>query len=325
MRAVFMGSAGLSCPSLTALLDSTLCELVAVVSQPDRVRGRGRSIVGVCPTKVLASERGVDVLSPENVNDPSFVEKLSSYAADIFVVVAYGQILRSAVLSMPEMGCVNVHASLLPKYRGAAPIQWAIANGETVTGVTTMYMNEKMDAGDIIMQRDVPIGCTETAGVLHDRIADAGAILVMDTLKKIADGKAVAIPQDEEGVTIAPKLSRKDGLIDWGMPAETIFNRVRGFNPWPGCWTNIRDAEGCSAVAESEGEGGLLKVWEAEVVDLRGNAGEILAMSGAGPVIAAGDNALRLIKVQPEGGKVMSGGDYMRGHASIRFAGQKCG
>ncbi len=309
MRVVFMGSAELSCPSLMGLIDSPFIDLLAVISQPDRLRGRGRNVISICPTKELASERGIDVLTPENINDPLFVEELKAYNADVFVVVAYGQILRKAVLDLPAKGCINLHGSLLPKYRGAAPIQWAVANGEDVTGVTAMFMNEGMDAGDIIMQKEVVIGPEDTAGTLRDRMAEAGVGLLIETLRGIEEGSSVMTPQDEGAVTMAPKLTKDDGKVDWNISAKKICDRVRGFNPWPGCWTRF-DTESRMMNDES---GKILKVLTVEVVDLAGKPGEIVELSKTGPVIGTGDKALRLIEVQPEGGKVMAGSSYAAG------------
>lgn len=299
---MFMGSSSLGCPALDRLLGDPDLTLAAAITQADKPKGRALR-VSPCPVKEYVSARGVPVLTPENVNDAGFLRTLRELRPDLVIVVAYGRILRPDVLATPRLGCVNLHASLLPKYRGAAPIQWAIARGERATGVTAMYMTERIDAGDIIFQQEVPIGEEDTAGVLHDRLAAAGAELVLRTARAILAGTAPRIPQNEDLATYAPKLRKEDGRIDWGMSSLEIGNRVRGFNPWP-----------CCACEAPKGSGRLLRVLRARAEQWAGGApGQVVDVEG-GPLVRAGDTAVRLLEVQPEGRKPMSGEAFLRGH-----------
>jgi methionyl-tRNA formyltransferase len=303
MRIIFMGSAEFACHSLERLLQSDACEVVAVVTQPDRPQGRNLAVAG-CPVKQYVGERGIPILSPVNINRPENLEILRGLAPDLMVVVAYGQILKPDLLAIPAMGCINVHGSLLPKYRGAAPIQWAIASGEKVAGVTTMFINERMDAGDIILKRELSIAPDDTGGMLHDSLARVGAELLGETVGLLLAGKAPRQPQDESMATYAPKLSKSDGRMDWTLPAETLHNRVRAFNPWPGCCCEL-----------SNGSKMRIKILKARVeAAASGKPGTILDVDGDGLLVkAGGGNALRLIEVQPEGRPVMSGAAFLRG------------
>ena len=297
-----MGSAALACPCLEAIIHGP-DTVAGVVTQPDRPKGRSLR-PQPCPLKEIAEPRGFAILTPENVNTPDSVTALRNLAPDILVVVAYGQILRPPVLEIPPLRCVNVHASLLPKYRGAAPIQWAVANGDTVTGVTTMYMDAHMDTGDIILQGQTEIGPAETAGELHDRLALIGARLLCLTLDAIRDGNVTATRQDPSAATCAAKLKKSDGRIAWTQPARVIYNHVRGFNPWPCCF--------CEAPA---GSGKWLRVLRSQVEDKSDETpGTVVLTTGNGPVVSTGEGRLRLTEVQPEGRKAMSGADYLRGH-----------
>jgi len=304
MRIVFMGSAALACRPLEGLVADADAEVVGVVTQPDRPKGR-RLRPAPCDLKRRALDLGLVPFTPVRVNEPESVAGIRALAPDLIVVVAYGQILKPRVLEIPPLGCVNVHASLLPKYRGAAPIQWAIARGETVTGVTTMFMNERMDAGDIILQREVAIDDGDTAGTLHDRLAEEGATCLGQTVAALRKGRVERTPQDTAEVTFAPKLSRADGRIDWEMPAVDIHNRVRGFNPWPCCH--------CVAPGP-HGAPGSLRVLRTRVEPRGGTPGSVLDTSGDGPLVGTGAEALRLLEVQPAGGKAMGGAAYLRGH-----------
>lgn len=303
MRVMFMGSAALACPSLERLLATPGIELVGAVTQPDRPKGRSQQ-VSACPVADVARRRGLPVLTPEKVNTPESLAALAALTPDMIVVVAYGQILRPGILSLPHLGCVNLHGSLLPKYRGAAPIQWAVANGEAVSGVTVMFMNERMDAGDMVAKREVPIAADDTGGTYGGKLAHAGAELLVESVQAIRDGRATRTPQDESLATLAPKLSKQDGRIDWRMPPGSVHNRVRGFNPWPGGWT----VSGDGSAAE------VLKVLRTRIEAGRGEPGKVLDAGGEGPLVACGDGGLRLLEVQPEGRKPMGGGDYVRGH-----------
>jgi len=299
MRMVFFGSSAIGFPALEALLASAQDEVVAVVTQPDRPAGR-RQRLTPCPVKSFAEERGLSVLSPEKVKDS--LQELAALKADLFVVVAYGQYIPQSVLTLPRQGAINLHPSLLPKYRGSSPIQWAVANGDTVTGVTILYVSEKMDAGDIILQREVPIRSDDTSATLEPVLAAAGADLLMQAVEQIRSGTVQRHPQDESTVTEVRKLEKEDGRIDWTLPAATLRNRIRGFVPWPGCYCELPDGQ-------------RLKVLSAAVEDRAGNPGEILEVAGEGPLVAAGEGALRLLEVQPAGKNVMDGASYLRGHS----------
>lgn len=305
MRIVFMGSAGFSCPTLKALVQSGRHEVVAVVTQPDRPKGRGRKVE---PSPVRGCSPGrMKMLLPENVNDPSSLEQLRALKPDLTVVVAYGQKLGRDLLTIAPMGCINVHPSLLPKYRGAAPIPWAIANGDQVTGVTIMYVNEVMDSGDIILQKEVPIASDDTGGSLGERLAAIGADLLLEALDAIARGVVRRKVQSASGVTRAPKLKKQDGRLDWKADASAVCNRIRAFNPWPCCF--------CEAPA---GSGQFLRVTRARVERATGGMpGDIVSRDGDGPLVRAGNGGVRLLEVQAEGGRPMSGAAYMRGHAGL--------
>jgi methionyl-tRNA formyltransferase len=317
MRIVFMGSAELSCPSLETLLDAGH-EIAAVVTQPDRPRGRNLKLAP-SPVKVLAESRGIAVLTPEKINLSESGDALRSLAPDLIVVVAYGQILRSEILRIPQLGCLNMHTSLLPKYRGAAPIQWAIANGERTTGVTAMFMNERMDAGDIICQSEFIIADDDTGGSLHDKLALGAAELLGQTIEKMRSGMVPRRPQAEADATLAPKLTKKDGKINWTLPSDKIYNRVRAFNPWPCCYCEVcaipRQGVAGGLPADVTGTpGSILRVLKSRAEKVEGKPGEIVDVSGEGPLVACGHGGVRLIQVQPEGRKVMSGAEYLRGH-----------
>ena len=298
MRVVFFGSAAIGFPSLEALLASAQDEVVAVVTQPDRPAGRKQQLTP-CPVKAFAQERELPVLSPEKVKD-SLLE-LAALNADLFVVVAYGQYIPPSILSLPEHGAINLHPSSLPKYRGSSPIQWAVANGDTQTGVTILYVSEKMDAGDIILQREVSIGSDDTSAILEPVLAAAGAELLMEAVEQIRNGTVKRRPQDNAAATEVRKLTKEDGKLDWALPAATLRNRIRGFTPWPGCFCETPDGQ-------------RLKVLCAAVEDRAGVPGEILEAAGRGFLVATGEGALRLLEVQPAGKCAMDGASYLRGY-----------
>lgn len=302
MRILFMGSGDVACPALERLARAPDWEVISVIAQPDRPKGRNRRLCA-CPAKELAEQHDVPVLTPEKVGKPESITTIEALRPDIIVVAAYGQYITPRILQIPPLGAINIHPSLLPKYRGASPIQWAVANGDTETGVTILYVSEEMDAGDIILQRSVPIDPEDNTLTLTPRLAELGADLLVDALKRISAGTAVRQPQDEKAVTTVYKLEKEDGRIDWQLPASVIHNRIRGFTPWPGGFTETRK--------------GVLKVWKTEPVEDESDAapGTVIACDGGGPVIATGSGALRLLEVQPEGKKVMSGKAYLCGHA----------
>lgn len=301
MRIVFMGSAELACPCLDRLLANPADQVVGVVTQPDRPKGRSLQ-VAPCAVRAHVVTRGIPVLTPEKVNTPDSVAALRALAPDLIVVVAYGQLLKAEILNLPPRQCINVHASLLPKYRGAAPIQWAVANGETATGVTTMFVNARMDAGDIIDQLVEPIRPEDTAGSLHARLAQCGADLLASTIEALRQGSIQRQPQDEVKATLAPRIKKADGHMDWRMPAMQLHNRVRGFNPWPGCFCELPTIGG-------------VKILKSRVEPGRNaDVGAVLEAAGDGPLIQTGRDALRILEVQPEGRTVMSGAAFLRGH-----------
>jgi methionyl-tRNA formyltransferase len=292
LRLVFMGSGAFALPSLEALIGAGH-ELLAVVTQPDRESGRGRRFQAP-PTKELALRGGLPLLQPTRVRAPETVAALGALAPELIVVVAYGQILPATVLQIPPLGCVNVHASLLPRYRGAAPIQWAVARGERETGVTTMRLDVGLDTGPLLLARRAPIGDDETAAELSPRLARLGAELLLETLDGLTVGALDARPQDHSAATLAPLLNKQDGLVDWSWPAEQIAWRVRGFAPWPGMTTTCQGRNLRLVRTRPEGPGAP------------GEPGEILAATGAGLLVACGQGtALRLVEVQPESRKAM--------------------
>ncbi len=301
MRILFLGSGEVACPALRRLAGGACGELVGVVTQPERPRGRGRH-PELCPAGQVAKAAGAPLLTPERIRDPAVVAELAALRPDVIVVAAYGQFLPRALLAVPPLGAVNIHPSLLPRYRGAAPIQWTLANGETETGVSIVYMTERMDAGDIILAERMPIAPEDTAITLTPRLAELGARLLERALTLIADGKAPRTPQDESLATFAPKLTKEDGRIQWSRPAREILNRLRGFQPWPGAYFlwprhNLTIAALRAAVEEANGA-----------------PGEILAVGAAGPLVGTGEGALRLKEVHPAGRRPMSGAAFCAGY-----------
>lgn len=303
MRIVFFGSDSIGFPLLDALLTSAEDELVAVVTQPDRPVGRKLKLTP-CPVKAYAEERGLVVFSPEKVGSAASVETLSALRADLFVVVAYGQYIPSSILALPPQRAINLHPSLLPKYRGSSPIQWALANGDQVTGSTLLYVSQKMDSGDIILQRSVPIGAEDDALSMSARLSELGAELLKVVLEQIRSGTVQAVPQDEACATEVRKLCKEDGRVDWTQSAQCICNRIRAFIAWPGCFFEAPGRQGAQRV----------KVLRARVEEGCGSPGEVLDCGKEGPLIAAGEGALRLLDVQPAGKKVMAGSAYLRGY-----------
>lgn len=297
MRLVFMGTPDFAVPSLERLGQSPH-DLVWVVSRPDRRRGRGLELT-TPPVKEAAVRMGLTVQQPESLDDPIFLASLRKLNADLFVVVAF-VILPRSILEIPKLGSVNLHPSLLPGYRGAAPMQWAIIRGERETGLTTFILRSKVDAGDILIQRRVRIDADETYGGLHDRLKLLGADVVLETVDGLATGQVTHRPQTEVGVSRAPKLEREDARIDWHQDAVSIRNLIRGTNPIPGAFTDW--------------SGGVLKVHRAAVRSEGGVPGEVLfADAREGIVVAAGVGSLRLEEVQPSGKRRMSGDAFVRG------------
>jgi methionyl-tRNA formyltransferase len=301
-RIIFMGTPELARVTLRALLNDPRLEVVAAVTQPDRPKGRDLK-VQFSPVKELALEHKLAALQPERAREPNFIESLRGFAPELIVVAAFGQILPQAILDLPPYGCINVHTSLLPKYRGAGPIQWAIINGEQETGVTIMKMDAGMDTGPILTQTKTPITPEDNAQTLHDRLAELGAELLIQTIPDYIAGKIEPRPQAIEGVSYAPKIKKQDGLIDWAQPAVAICNKVRGLVPWPGAFTHL------------PGEPAhLLKIWKAEVTDDSGSPGAILRADKSGIIVGCGAGALRITEVQREGGKRLPARDFLAGH-----------
>lgn len=292
-----MGSAGLAIPSLDALIRAEGIDVVGVVTQPDRPAGRQRRPTP-CPLKAHAEALGRPVITPEKVGSPESVAALQALRPDLIVVVAYGQYIPQRVIQLAPHEAVNLHPSLLPKYRGAAPIQWAIANGDTFTGVSIIRLARTMDAGDVIRQAEWPIGEDDTSAILHDRLAVFGAELLLKAIADIRNGTAVFTPQDESRAVEIRKLTKEDGVIDWAMPAGIIRNRIRAFDPWPGSTCLLPSGE-------------PLKVWAARVEPGAGAPGEVLDDR---LLVAAGAGALRLTEIQPAGRKRMDAGSFLNGH-----------
>jgi methionyl-tRNA formyltransferase len=298
MRVVFMGTPDIAATCLKQILDDGF-DVVAVYTQPDRPKGRGMKMV-FSPVKELALQHNISVYQPENFRADETVEQLRALQPDVVAVVAYGRILPQRVLDIPTFGCINIHASLLPAYRGSAPYQWAVLNGEKETGVTAMYLCREMDAGDIIDAVKTPIGANETAGELLDRLAVLGAQLLSDTLQAVENGTATATPQDESQVTFAPMLDKGMCPIDWSKTAQQVHDHVRGLHPWPIATTTLG--------------GTFFKIHSTVMVDRSGKPGQILELTKTGLVVACGEGAVEIRILQAEGGKRMAAPDYFRGH-----------
>ncbi len=298
MRVVFMGTPDIAAGCLTRILEDGF-QVVGVYTQPDRPKNRGMKLT-FSPVKEVALAHGLPVFQPENFRQEETVEQLRQLQPDVIAVVAYGRILPQRVLDIPTHGCVNIHASLLPAYRGSAPYQWAVLNGDQETGVTAQHMALQMDAGDIIDTAKTPIGENETAGELLDRLAVLGAELLSKTLGRFAGGTVTAVPQNEAEVTFAPMLDKSMCPIDWSRSARQIHDQVRGLHPWP--------------VATMELSGTKFKVHATRVVPGSGRPGQVLALTKTGLVMACGEGAVEITSLQAEGGKRMAAPDYFRGH-----------
>lgn len=299
-RIVFFGTPSFALPTLQSLLDGS-DPVVGIVTQPDKEKGRGRKVV-FSPVKELALRYGLNILQPAKAKEDAFHEALRELKLDVLVVVAYGQILPKSVLSIPKHGAVNVHASLLPKYRGAAPIAWAILNGEKVTGVTTMLLDEGMDTGDILLQKEIPIGDGDTCETLHDRLASSGAPLLLKTLEKMKSGNINPLPQDHSKATYAPPFKKEDGHIDWRKQAVEIDRRVRAFNPWPGAYTKWDDQ--------------LLKIYKGEIRERpsAGKPGTVIWVGSDFIEVETGKDSYLIKEIQMEGRRRMAIREFLSGH-----------
>ena len=301
MRIVFMGTPDFAAAILERLI-STGRNVVGVFSQPDKPVGR-KQIIEATPTKKLAQEHGIPVFQPTKMKDGTALEMMKSLSPDLVVVAAYGRILPKDLLDVPPLGCVNVHGSLLPKYRGAAPIQWSVINGDAVTGVTTMYMAEGMDTGDMILKLETEIGENETAGELFERLAVLGADSIEKTLALFDEGSVPRTPQNDAEATMAPMLKKEMGELDFNKSAAEIHNLVRGLCPWPVAFTFV--------------DGKSVKVYRADKAEgFSGAAGELLDEKRF--IVGCGDGAVELVTVQPEGKKQMNGGDFIRGKRLVK-------
>ena len=314
MRIVFMGTPDFSVPALKALVEAGH-QVIAVVTQPDKPKGRGKE-VQMTPVKIQAMEYGIPVYQPAKVREASFVEVLQGMEADVYVVIAFGQLLPKAVLELPKYGCINIHASLLPKYRGAAPIQWCVIDGERETGITTMMMDVGLDTGDMLEKTVIPIEEKETGGSLHDKLSLAGGALILSTLKKLEEGTLVRTPQTDEGTCYAKMLTKSLGDIDWNQSAVSIERLIRGLNPWPSAYTLWN--------------GKTIKIWSADVTTSR-EAAAFLSESGVPSetgitpgtvvcsdkhslVVCTGDGLLSVRELQMEGKKRMDTPAFLRGY-----------
>ena len=314
MRIVFMGTPDFSVPALKALVEAGH-QVIAVVTQPDKPKGRGKE-VQMTPVKIQAMEYGIPVYQPAKVREASFVEVLKGLEADVYVVIAFGQILPKAVLELPKYGCINIHASLLPKYRGAAPIQWCVIDGERETGITTMMMDVGLDTGDMLEKAVIPIEEKETGGSLHDKLSMAGGDLILSTLKKLEEGTLVRTPQTDEGTCYAKMLTKSLVDIDWNQGAVSIERLIRGLNPWPSAYTMWN--------------GKTIKIWAADVIAGR-EAADFLSESGVpaetgtapgtvvcsdkrGLVVCTGGGLLSIRELQMEGKKRMDTPAFLRGY-----------
>ena len=301
-RIVFMGTPAFALPALNLLHNSSF-KISAVVTQPDRPAGRGQKEVAP-PVKLLAQKFGLPVLQPPRVKDPSFLDTLYSLKPDMVVVAAFGQILPKTIIDFPPLGCLNIHPSLLPKYRGAAPLNWSIIRGETKAGVTIMLMDEGMDSGDILTQEETPLGMAETYGELHDRLAILGSTLLLQTIENAVAGNARRQPQDASGVTFAPRLTKETGKINWQDSASNIVNLIRGLCPSPAAYTSL--------------DGQVLKIFNAgalpDLADQSQSPGLIGAVTEAGLPVAASDGYVILKDVQLAGKKRMKINDFLRGY-----------
>lgn len=306
MRIIFMGTPEFAVPVLESLINSRH-EVVAVVTQPDRPKGRGKNMQ-FSPVKECALAHNIPVMQPVNVSVPEVIDELRAYEPELIVVVAFGQFVTKKIREMPKYGCINVHASLLPKYRGAGPIQWAVINGEKESGVTTMYMCREIDKGDMLLKDTVTLDPKETGDSLHDKLSMMGGPLLLKTIDQLEDGSAVRIPQCEEESTYAPKLEKTMGNIDWTMDADRIERLVRGLNSWPGTFTKIH--------------GKTVKIWDCDVVrqetltenQAAAAPGTVIVSEKDQLIVKAGNGALSLRMLQPEGKKNMTVDAYLRGY-----------
>lgn len=300
MRIIFMGTPDFSVPALKALVEAGH-DVIAVVTQPDKPKGRGKE-VQMTPVKEQALEYNIPVYQPVKARDPEFVKLLTDLTPEVMVVAAFGQLLPKSILDIPKYGCINIHASLLPKYRGASPIQYAVINGEKESGITTMMMAEALDTGDMLDQAKVTLDLKETGGSLHEKLSQIGGSLIIKTLNKLEDKTAVRIPQDESKFTYVGMIKKTMGDIDWSIEAEAIERLIRGLNPWPSAYTGWNEK--------------VIKIWEADVVDKEyaGDFGEVVEVGKDCLVVKTGKGGLSIKELQMQGKKRMDIGAFLRGY-----------
>lgn len=300
MKLLFMGTPDFSLPALQTLFESRH-EIIAVVTQPDKPKGRGKG-VQMTPVKARALELGIPVYQPERVRAAEFAEVLKGLAPDVIVVIAFGQILSREVLDIPRYGCINIHASLLPKYRGASPVQWAVINGEKETGVTTMMMDEGLDTGDMLEKLVIPLDKKETGGSLFEKVSIAGGELIISTLEKLEQGTLNRTPQGKEGVSYVNIIKKSMGDIDWTMAAADIERLIRGLNPWPSAYTRWNNR--------------MVKIWDADVLqdEYEGICGQVIAAEKERFYVKTGKGTLAIRSLQPEGKKRMDTDAFLRGY-----------
>lgn len=300
MRIMFMGTPEFAAVNLRALIESGE-NIVCAVSQPNKPKNRGMKVVPT-PVAQLAQDNSIPLYAPQTLKNEELTSVLEQYRPELIVVVAYGKLLPSYILDYPKYGCINIHASLLPKYRGAAPIQWSVINGDEITGVTSMYMAEGMDTGDMILKKEIAVLPSDTAGTMHDKLAELGAIVLMETVKSIKEGTAQAQPQNDKDATYAPMLKKEMGKIDWKRSASEIVNLIRGMNPWPGAY--------------SYAGGKRFKVFSAEVCGGEGVPGQVLSVTD-GLLVAAAEGSVKIDEIQPENKKRMKFADFVKGNRGI--------
>ncbi|KQL19043.1 methionyl-tRNA formyltransferase [Cytobacillus solani] len=302
-KIVFMGTPDFSVPVLQQIIKDGY-DVIGIVTQPDRPVGRKR-VLTPPPVKVEAEKHGIPVFQPEKIRQPEELEKILALDPDLIITAAFGQILPKALLEAPKYGCINVHASLLPELRGGAPIHYSIIQGKEKTGITIMYMAEKLDAGDILTQVEVPIAETDTVGTLHDKLSAAGSQLLSETLPKLLKGELTSIPQNDEEATFASNIKREQEKIDWSKTGEEIYNHIRGLNPWPVAYTTLN--------------GAVIKIWWAEKTNNHINKvpGTIIGLNEQSVIVSTGnDTAIKILQLQPSGKKKMSAEQFLRGAGS---------
>jgi len=300
MRIVFMGTPEFAAPSLEALLQSE-DQVVGVVTQPDRPKGRGQSLTPP-PVKLIAQRAGVPILQPAKIRTPEFLAALTAWHPDLIAVTAFGRILHAPILHLPPLGCVNVHGSLLPKYRGAAPVQWAVINGETETGITTMLMDEGMDTGFMLLQETLAISPDDTAGSLAEKLSQVGGRLLIETIGQLKAGTLIPRKQDDAQATMAPLLKKEDGLIDWTMSAAALANRVRGLSPWPGAYTFL--------------DSDRWTIWKTvpHPAETGQKPGTIISVTKESLRVATGQGVLEVLEIQTANSKRLAVGQFLSGH-----------